>query len=122
MAPEAKEIFLSGTTKSVSNLSSFPSPSQRGHAPCGLLNENNLGSISGMLKPDIGQENLSEKIIFSLGFSDASIDASPSASLNAVSRLSASLDSIPFFTTTLSTTISMSCFIFLSSSGAFSNV
>ena len=58
IAPEAKEIFLSGTTKSVSNLSSFPSPSQRGHAPWGLLKENNLGSISGILKPDTGQENL----------------------------------------------------------------
>ena len=41
---------------------STPSPPQAGQAPNGLLNENSRGSISGMVKPDTGQANFSEKI------------------------------------------------------------
>ncbi len=41
---------------------SSPSPPHSGQAPNGLLNENSRGSISGMVKPDTGQANFSEKI------------------------------------------------------------
>jgi hypothetical protein len=41
---------------------STPSPPQAGQAPNGLLKENSRGSISGMVKPDTGQANFSEKI------------------------------------------------------------
>ena len=40
---------------------STPSPPHFGQAPNGLLNENSRGSISGMVKPDTGQANFSEK-------------------------------------------------------------
>ena len=40
---------------------STPSPPHSGQAPNGLLNENSRGSISGMVKPDTGQANFSEK-------------------------------------------------------------
>ena len=42
---------------------STPSPPHFGQAPNGLLNENSRGSISGMVKPDTGQANFSEKTI-----------------------------------------------------------
>ena len=41
---------------------STPSPPHFGQAPNGLLNENSRGSISGMVKPDTGQANFSEKM------------------------------------------------------------
>ena len=41
---------------------STPRPPHFGQAPNGLLNENSRGSISGMVKPDTGQANFSEKI------------------------------------------------------------
>ena len=44
------------------NLIPIPSSS---HAPKGLLNENNLGSISSIVKPLSGQANLVENINFS---------------------------------------------------------
>ena len=49
-------------TRSASMCCSTPSPPQAGQAPNGLLNENSRGSISGMVKPDTGQANFSEKI------------------------------------------------------------
>src|SRR5260370_12084488 len=48
-------------TRSGSMCCSTPSPPHFGQAPNGLLNENNRGSISGMVKPEIGQANFSEK-------------------------------------------------------------
>ena len=44
----------------------MPIPSHSSHAPYGLLNENNLGSISSMVKPLSGQANFVEKISFSI--------------------------------------------------------
>ncbi len=78
---------------------STPSPPHFGQAPNGLLNENSRGSISGMVKPDTGQANFSEKTSRSavslrcrLAFapssgaaSASSATARPSASLSAVS-------------------------------------
>jgi hypothetical protein len=70
-----------------------PSPSQTGQAPNGLLNENSRGSISGMVKPETGQANFSEKISrgapSSVDLSANSAKAMPSASFSAVSKLSA---------------------------------
>src|SRR3984893_15236756 len=48
--------------RSASMCCSTPSPPQAGQAPNGLLKENSRGSISGMVKPDTGQANFSEKI------------------------------------------------------------
>ena len=53
---------------------STPSPPQAGQAPNGLLKENSRGSISGMVKPETGQANFSEKI--SRLASDAAVVAS----------------------------------------------
>ena len=83
---------------------STPSPPHSGQAPNGLLNENSRGSISGMVKPDTGQANFSEKIsrsavslrcLLALAPSTAppsaiSAIASPSASFSACSSESAS--------------------------------
>ena len=52
----------SGTIMSGSIRISWPRPSQAGQAPNGLLNENSLGSISGMVKPETGQANFEEKV------------------------------------------------------------
>src|SRR5207253_4234951 len=48
-------------TRSASMCCSTPSPPHFGQAPNGLLNENSRGSISGIVKPDTGQANFSEK-------------------------------------------------------------
>ena len=48
-------------TRSASMCCSTPRPPHFGQAPNGLLNENSRGSISGMVKPDTGQANFSEK-------------------------------------------------------------
>ncbi len=52
-----------GTTRSSSNTSFSPRPSQAGQAPWGALNENRRGSISAMVKPETGQANFSEKVM-----------------------------------------------------------
>ena len=107
---------------------SRPSPPQAGQAPNGLLNENSRGSISGMVKPDTGQANFSEKIRRSAlalrprlaAAPDALVSASsttarPSASLRHCSSESASRVPMSDFTTSRSTTTSMSWVNFLSS-------
>ena len=96
-----------------------PNPSQLGHAPNGLLNEKSRGSISSIVKPDTGQAKRAEKIVRS-ALSAFSAIASPSANSRAVSIESAKRVSKPGLTTTRSTTISISCFLFLSSLGASS--
>ena len=91
-------------TRSASMFCSTPRPPQFGQAPNGLLNENSRGSISGIVKPDTGQANFSEKMMrsaFSLrpalalargraAPSANSTTARPSASLSACSSESAS--------------------------------
>ncbi len=62
MAPLRSVASRSGMTSSASMCCSTPSPPHSGQAPNGLLNENSRGSISGMVKPDTGQANFSEKI------------------------------------------------------------
>src|SRR5919199_7009968 len=52
-----------GTTRSGSISNRLPSPSQREHAPCGLLNENVLGCISAMDAPQFVHVKFSEKSI-----------------------------------------------------------
>src|SRR4029077_12258706 len=61
MAPRRSVRSLSGMTRSESMCCSTPSPPHFGQAPNGLLNENSRGSISGIVKAEIGQANFSEK-------------------------------------------------------------
>ena len=51
MAPLLIVSCLFGITKFGSTDKSVPIPSHSGHAPYGLLNENNLGSISSIVNP-----------------------------------------------------------------------
>ena len=60
-----KYFFSLGTTKFGSTFNLIPIPSHSSQAPKGLLNENNLGSISSIVKPLSGQANLVENIKFS---------------------------------------------------------
>ena len=57
----ARDREVSGATRSGSNFSSVPRPSQAGQAPKGLLKEKRRGSISSMVKPETGQANFSER-------------------------------------------------------------
>ncbi len=107
---------------------SRPRPPHSGQAPNGLLNENSRGSISGMVKPDTGQANFSEKISRSALalrprlaaapvalLSASSMTARPSASFRHCSSESASRVPMSPRTTRRSTTTSMSWVNFLSS-------
>ena len=105
----------------------IPIPSHSSQAPNGLLKENNLGSISSIVKPLSGQANFVEKINFSnfLNFlgnvsSSYSTNNKPFAILIDVSMPSASLFPKDEFKTILSTRIEISCFTFLFNSGTFS--
>ncbi len=108
---------------------------QRGHAPCGELNEKIRGSSSGIDVPQFRQENFSEKTSVEAdsrtpfapvecGFVDGlpapsstiSTSTSPSASATAVSTESASRLRTSGFIWSRSTTTAMSCLYFLSSS------
>ena len=51
IAPSASDFDSSGTTRCGSKSIIAPSPWHSGHAPCGELNENARGVISGMLRP-----------------------------------------------------------------------
>ena len=117
IAPSLIDSLVSGIIRSGSNSILNPRPAQHGHAPNGLLNEKLLGSISSMLIPQSGQEKLSEK--FKISFSPSvfitSIFIRPSAIRRVVSTESVSLRSISGRTTRRSTTISILCFLFLSS-------
>ena len=55
-------FFSLGTTKLGSTFNLIPIPSHSSQAPYGLLKENNLGSISSIVKPDSGHANFVEKI------------------------------------------------------------
>ena len=61
MAPSDIDKLLSGINNSGSKKLFSPKPSQVLQAPCGLLKENILGSISSSVKPDTGQEKFEEK-------------------------------------------------------------
>ncbi len=61
IAPFFRLSEESGTIMSGSMRISWPSPSQAGQAPKGLLKENRRGSISGIVKPETGQANFDEK-------------------------------------------------------------
>ena len=105
----------------------MPIPSHSSHAPKGLLKENNLGSISSIVKPLSGQANFVENISFSnfLNFlgnvsSSYSTNNRPLAKFIDVSIASANLFPKDVFNTILSTRMDISCLIFLFNSGAFS--
>jgi hypothetical protein len=63
MAPRFSDTSTFGTTRPGSIRISDPMPAQAGQAPVGELNENSLGSISGMVKPEIGHANLDERVM-----------------------------------------------------------
>ena len=124
MAPSAILLFLSGITKFGSTFKLRPIPSHSSQAPKGLLKENSLGSISSIVKPLSGQENLEEKVTLSffrnfLGIVSFSYSATkrPLERFSADSMLSANLLPKFEFNTILSTSIEISCFIFLFKSG-----
>ena len=111
-------------TKFGSTLRLCPIPSHSSQAPKGLLKENNLGSISSIVKPLSGHENLEENsmLSFFLNFFGSvsfsySVIKSPFERFNAVSILSANLFPKFEFKTILSTTIEISCLVFLFKSG-----
>ena len=88
------------------------------------MNENNLGSISSIVKPLSGHENFEENVIVSIflyffgkdSFSYSTTNK-PSDRLIAVSTLSANLLPRFEFSIILSTIIDISCFTFLFRSG-----
>ncbi len=94
-------------------------PSHSSQAPYGLLKENNLGSISSIVKPLSGHANFVEKINFSIflnffgivSFSN-STNINPLERFTDVSTLSANLLPKVEFITILSTSIDISCFYF----------
>ena len=97
-----------------------PRPSQTGQAPKGLLNENRRGSSSATARSHSGQECLAEKTRSGCSpFIQARMAISP-PKRSAVSKDSAIR--LPKSSRTLkrSTTTSMVCFFFLSSSGGVS--
>ena len=53
IAPSASDFASSGTTRCGSKSQVAPSPWHSGHAPCGELNENARGDISGTLRPTV---------------------------------------------------------------------
>ena len=127
MAPSAILFFSLGTTNFGSTFNFIPIPSHSSHAPYGLLKENNLGSISSIVKPLSGHANFVEKIKFSVflnSFGNVSFsystNISPLAKFTAVSTLSANLLPSEELITILSTSIDMSCLIFLFNSGILS--
>ena len=122
IAPPRKESDVLGTTSVISKLFCTPSPSHFLQAPYGLLKLKSLGSISSIVNPETGQEKFDENIIFSSLSANPTYKI-PSAKLRHVSTESAilclfSLSS--FFITSLSTTTSISCFLFLSRTGVSS--
>ena len=120
-------FFSLGTTRFGSTLSFIPIPSHSSHAPKGLLNENNLGSISSIVKPLSGHANLVENInlLIFLNFL-GNVSSSYSTYIKPLDRLidvsipSANLFPKEELRTILSTKIEISCLIFLLSSGTFS--
>ena len=113
-------FFGSDTTKFGSTFKLCPIPSHSSQAPKGELNENNLGSISSIVKPLSGHENFEEKVMLSsflnflgnVSFSYSTTN-NPFDRFTAVSTLSASLFPNFEFRIILSTTIEISCFSFL---------
>ena len=113
MAPSLRLRESSGITRSGSTSSLYPSPAHFEHAPCGLLKENVLGSISPNDILHLAQAKFSENI-FSSPFA-MPISTSPFANFIACSTDSDTLlISTFFFMTSLSTIISMLCHFFLS--------
>ena len=126
-APSPSDSDRSGTTRSGSISIWWPSPVQRGHAPCGLLNEKIRGSSSGIDVPHFRHAKRSEKVRTRRGRSDvprgtSSTSTIPSASATAVSIESASRLRRSWRITSRSTTTEMSCLNFLSSSIGASSI
>ena len=102
-----------GTISSGENFLIIPRPEHSGQAPLGLLKENDLGSISGILISQSGQAKLSLNVTLLSPIISATI--TPPERADAVSTESARRFCIPSLTLSLSTTISITCFLFFSS-------
>ena len=113
IVPSLMESFLFGIIRLGSTLRKMPSPVQVGHAPKGLLNENIRGDNSSIQAPCSGHakfcenSNSSPPITSTMTFPPVRVDD--------ISIASARRLRISSFITSLSTTISMLCFIFFSS-------
>src|SRR5699024_3364356 len=118
IAPSRSDRVSFGTTKFLSTAHFTPRPSQSVHAPNGALNENNLGSSSGKVNPQIGQEKFSEKCRSSPSIT--LISTLPCAFSNAIWSESDRRDSTPSRIPMRSTTTSISCFVFLFNTGTSS--
>ena len=105
----------SGTSRSGSISCCAPSPVQRGHAPCGELNEKMRGCSSGQRDAVIGAREVLAEEERAPRPSTRSIDTRPSASCAAVSTDCASRVRRSAFITSRSTTTSIVCLNFLSS-------
>jgi len=98
IAPSCRLFFGSEITRLGSTLRLWPIPSHSSQAPYGELNEKSLGSISSIVKPLSGHENLDENVMDSLflnflgkvSFSYSTTN-NPSDKFTAVSTLSANL-------------------------------
>ncbi|MNO80328.1 hypothetical protein D3C76_715340 [compost metagenome] len=108
------DFSASGISRSGSTTIFIPSPSHSVQAPNGLLKENIRGANSSILKPQIGQAKLELKSSSSCPIISTRI--LPPESFRAVSNESVNLVSISSLTTIRSTTTSMVCFLFFSSS------
>ena len=65
-APSFIDFDLSGITNSESNFVKYPIPSHSLHCPNGLLNEKNLGEISGKVLSHLVQDKFLLKIFLIL--------------------------------------------------------
>ena len=114
-APLARDFRGSGTTRSGSSSSRVPRPPHAGQAPYGLLKENIRGETSGNEMPQRTHARRSENTQ-AWPPSGTSTTTTPSASRSAVSSESASRAAPVSRMTRRSTTTSIVCFLFLSSS------
>ena len=114
IAPFLIDKSLLGTIISGSTTIFTPKPVQSGQAPFGLLKEKLGGSISPILMPQSGQAKFWLNTISSLPTTSTIII--PPVKAETVSTASLIRLFAPSFITILSTTISILCFLFLSSS------
>ena len=109
IAPSWSDSDSSGTTRAGSKSYTAPSPWQSGQAPCGELNENARGVISGMLTPQYVHASRRENSRSPL--SSVLMTTMSSARLSAISMDSVSRRSMPGFSTRRSTTTSIAWFL-----------
>ncbi|MNI24817.1 hypothetical protein D3C73_784480 [compost metagenome] len=113
-APSSTDFSGSGISNSGSTTIFIPRPSHSGHAPKGLLKENIRGASSSILKPHTGQAKF--ELNSSSSWPMISTRICPPDSFKAVSMESVSRVCTSSLMTIRSTTTSIVCFLFFSSS------